>query len=457
MTTTTTTNTNTNTNNNSITDESFVFLTQSAKDIAIANSNQCHNLQIRQLPIKTTSDSSHFVNCEAAKTLDNNPNTFWKSVDLGHDGGEWIGYETLVPCYPVYADILFKHGNKRKCSFKVSGLDVESDPKNPKEVNMFIGASGPSYKETIPFRALCNPIKTKVIKIKVIDFIQTKEVDGKKVLDTGHTYPNPEIQEVRLYGYILEDFNPKQAILPMPFTDCPEGYYRDVKTHECTPRLEQQMISPTAINSYSSIVDDDVTKMNKKESNNDVRNLIKLPLSDKYSIKGKGSIIWQEFDYSDTKKFKNGAILEAIKLQAFQCPVRTYKLLVRIHNNLVGLKTPYDFDSKVTCFQKIVDVQCGNGAPITIPLDGYNDSLKNTKKTVSITMMDTSNNKQWFSLVGFHCVGQRESLVPESKPVSPTVPKPVAIPKQQPPTIQPPRATKSTSTTTSTNKPLLKK
>lgn len=425
-------NNTTTTNNNNVNDESFVFLTRDAKDTAIVNSNQSANLKIQQLPIKSTSDSSHFIKFEAAKTLDNNPDTFWKPVDIGHDGGEYVGYETLVPCYPVYADILFKDAHKKKCSFKVSALDVESDPKNPKEVNMFTGASVPSYKETIPFRALLTPVKTKAIKIKVIDFTLVKADDGdgsdKKVLDTTHTYPNPDIKEVRFFGYVLEDFNPKQAILPTPFKECPEGYYRDTQTHQCTPRLEQHMVSPTAINSYSAIVDDDVIKIDKINGGggNDVRNLIKLPTSDKHSIKGKGSTIWQEFDHSDTTKYKTCAILEAVKLQAFQCPIRTYKILVRIYDNL-GLKTPYDFDSKVTHFQKTIDIQCGNGAPITIPLDGYNDSLKNTKKTIAITMLDTSNPKEWFSLTGFHCVGQKESMVTSitsTKPVTPTGPAP---------------------------------
>jgi hypothetical protein len=446
---------NNNKNNTNIDDESFVFLTHNAKEIAIQNSNECHNLKIQQLPIKTTSDSSHFVNYDAAKTLDNNVNTFWKAVDIGHDRGEWISYETPVDCYPVYADILFKHANKRKCNFIVSGLDTTTDPLHPKEINMFIGGSAPSYLETIPFRALLNPVKTKVIKIKVVDYSEVKQdaSNNCKTVDTKHTYPNPEIQEVRFYGYVLGEFNPKKVILPAPFHVCPEGYYKDVKTGFCTPKLEQTMVIPTAISSYSSIVDDSINKINKNENSNDIRNLIKLPLNDKYSIKGVGSIIWQEFDHSDTTKYKNPAILESVKLQAFQCPVRDYKILVRIHDNVVGLKTPNDFDSKTTTFQKIVNIQCGNGAPVTIPLDGYNDALKNTKKTVSITMLGTSNKKQWFSMVGFHCVGKREIAAPAPEPTPKTIPKPTIV---SPPTINPPRATKSTKTTTTTTNKLTK-
>lgn len=400
----------TNTINN-INDESFVFLTHDAKKVAIEKSNECHNLKIQQLPIKTTTDSSHFIKFEAAKTLDNNINTWWKAVDIGHDGGEWVGYETVVPCYPVYADILFRNSNKVTCNFIVSGLDEESDPANKKEVNMFMGRCGPTKDDSTPVRALLSPIKTKVIKIKTIDYTIGD--------DKTHVYKNPEIQEVRLYGYVVDEFNPKTAILPPAFSNCPEGYYRDTKTNECTPRLERDFISPTLINSYSAINDDDdVTTINK---NNDIRNLIKLPVNDKYSIKGKGSIIWQEFDHSDVKKYQKNAILEAIKLQAFQCPPRDYKLMVRIHET-TGLKNPHDFDSKETKFQKIVDIQCGNGAPITIPLDGYNDSDKNTKKTVSVTMISTSNNKNWFSLVSFYAVGQREVLAPTTitKNVLPT-------------------------------------
>lgn len=387
----------------SINDESFIFLTHDAKKVAIENSNECHTLKIQPLPIKATSDSSHFIKLEASKTLDGNPNTWWKPVDLGHDGGEWVSYETLVPCYPVYADILFRDSHKRYCNFIISGLD-ESDPAKKKEVNMFMGGNAPASKEGIPSRALCNPIKTRVIKIKTIDYTIGE--------DKKHVYPNPDIVEVRLFGYVLEEFNPKLAIKSPPFTVCPEGYYRDTKTGECTPKLDKYMIAPTAISSYSAISDDEVTKINHtKGSEQDIRNLIKLPVSDKYSVKGKGSVIWQEFDYSDTKKYSSPAVLEAIKLQAFQCPVRDYRILVRIHN-MVGLKTPNNFDCNVTVFQKIVDVQCGNGAPLHIPLDGFNDSVKNTKKTVSLTLLHTNQPKEWFSLTNFYVIGQRETDAP---------------------------------------------
>jgi hypothetical protein len=77
---------------------------------------------------------------------------------------------------------------------------------------------------------------------------------------------------------------------------------------------------------------------------------------------------------------------------------------------MVGLKTPHDFDCKPTVFQKVVDIQCGNGAPININLDGYNDS-KIQQKIISVTMIDTDQHKEWFSLVSIYAVGQRESLV----------------------------------------------
>jgi len=363
-------------------DEDFPLLPNAAKLQLTNDACPSKKMVLQQIiPIKVTC-SSNKLGFEPEKVLDNDYFSYWKGND-GLPAGESLTF-AVPTCYPLYVDILFKEADKRTVTCAV----LTDAGKN------FHGSFPPTKNDKTPVRVVLVPTKTNIIKVRT---------DSYEITSSEGTYPNPEIAEVRVIGYVE---NPTAAQGQPYFVEPPQGYFFPPNESPAFgyPVINQKFITPTKIYAISAIIDKAVVDLNNHKGDiNAVENVIKLPYDDKWSGKGVGSSIVQEFDQSDLKKFKNVSLLRGFTFRAFQCPPRSYRLLIRIFPD-TGIQ---NLDSSPTVYQKIINLEEGMGESIHVDIDPnlYNDIPTNRKKTLAITMLDTNNPYLWFSIFDFYATG----------------------------------------------------
>lgn len=387
----------------SVNDESFVHLPLKTKRTVVKEGCHCHQqkkAQLQMIPVEKIWVSSNKLGNELKYVMDNDYHTSWKGND-GLAPGESVFFQAACEFYTAYLDVLFKDPHLRSITFAVYAQDGD------KMVCVYQGTHGPVRTQNTPIRVQMTPTKTNIVQLKTISYTVAAE-RGKNV-----SYPNPEVSEVRILGYLtpaakMIDFSNRLDVIVRPyFVAPPDGYYFDSDNPFGVAKSIPSMLSPTAIRGLSAIEDSEVIALDGSNKNA-ASNLSQLPLTDKWSGKGVGSTVLIEFDQHDLKKFKRPALLKQLKLAFYQAPPRSYRVLIRIYNQ-VGLDMS-KLPTTPAVYQNIIEVQSGMGDIITVPLNNFKDVLTNTKKTVAISMLETSNKKKWFSLTLAALEGESEEM-----------------------------------------------
>lgn len=370
-------------------DETFVLLPATTKMALVNNTCPSKKGPLLQIPIIAYSCSSCAEGFEPQKAFDDDYFSYWKGSDL-LPPGEYLDLYIPPSCWVNFVDILFKDGHLRTIACRIAAVDEFNN-----ELSIFHGAFGPTKNDITPVRCVCVPKKTNKIRIRGLYYT----INGEGGRDVS--YPNPEIAEVRVIGFSEGDAN--LASYPLAyFKNTPMGYKNLPPPYVGfgEPTFDTKLITPDNIIGISAIQDQSVIDLdNHKDGYNNVANVVKVPYDDKWSGKGVGSTIIQEYT--------RPVLLRGFTIRTFQIPPRSYQFLIRIYES-IGMKTIGDLDHTPCSYQKIINVPEGMGDGFNIPIDPiiFNDNKQKKEKTLALTMRKTSDRKGWCSILDFYGTGK---------------------------------------------------
>ncbi len=219
------------------------------------------------IPIDSISVSSAAEGYEAINMFDGKLETYWKP-DISQ-ASSYTKIAFLKPRLVKAFDIAFHEGDKRRQTFTVEVLSIDSKKWNKINVYQTRGVTTEPERVNIP------DVVTKEFKI----------IYNSWVGNDNHTGILPEVAELRVYGEIEQSEVPSSTVLPR--LPCPEGYVLSADGF-CIKAAPSEILKPEKVTGTSK-------SSNKDIEDNEPENVVNEDLKNGYTVIGKESKIVQEF------------------------------------------------------------------------------------------------------------------------------------------------------------------